>query len=62
MKNVVSVLALAAALCLLTPISLAVYQVGDVVADFTLNNAYGEPVSLHDFAGMAIILNFWGSG
>ena len=37
----------------------AQYQIGDPVADFTLNDAYGTPVSLSDFEGMVVLLNFW---
>jgi hypothetical protein len=37
----------------------AAYQVGDLIADFTLNDAYGTPVSLSDFADTVILLNFW---
>lgn len=37
----------------------AAYQVGDTVADFTLNDSYGNPVSLYDFEGMAVLMNFW---
>ena len=35
------------------------YIVGDRIADFTLNDAYGTPVSLYDFENMVILLNFW---
>ena len=35
------------------------YVVGDTIADFTLNDAYGTPVSLYDSDGMVILLNFW---
>jgi len=35
------------------------YVVGDPIADFTLNDAYGTPVSLYDFENMVILLNFW---
>lgn len=37
----------------------AAYQVGDSIADFTLNDAYGTPVSLYDSEGTVIVLNFW---
>jgi cytochrome oxidase Cu insertion factor (SCO1/SenC/PrrC family) len=40
----------------------ASYQVGDPIADFTLNDAYGTPVSLSDFQGTVILLNFWRTG
>jgi cytochrome oxidase Cu insertion factor (SCO1/SenC/PrrC family) len=39
--------------------ALAVYEVGDIVEDFTLNDAYGNPVSLSDFEGLTIVLAFW---
>ncbi len=37
----------------------AAYIVGDPIADFTLNDAYGTPVSLYDSEGMVIWLVFW---
>ena len=37
----------------------ATYYVGDLIADFTLNDASGTPVSLYDYAGNVIMLNFW---
>ncbi len=39
----------------------AAYQVGDRVNDFTLNDADGNPVSLSDFDGLAVVINFWSS-
>ncbi|MBN1355948.1 redoxin domain-containing protein [bacterium] len=50
--------ALCAMLALTAP-ALAVYEVGDFVTDFTLNDAYGNPVSLYDYTGMVIVLAFW---
>jgi cytochrome oxidase Cu insertion factor (SCO1/SenC/PrrC family) len=35
------------------------YVVGDHVADFTLNDAYGTPVSLYDHQDKVIWLTFW---
>lgn len=35
------------------------YIVGDPIADFTLNDAYGTPVSLYEFENTVILLNFW---
>ena len=55
----------ALALCVLTltvvtPADAAVpYIIGDHIADFTLNDAYGTPVSLYDFQTMAILVTFW---
>ena len=55
----------ALALCVLTltvvtPADAAVpYIIGDHIADFTLNDAYGTPVSLYDSDGMVIWLVFW---
>jgi cytochrome oxidase Cu insertion factor (SCO1/SenC/PrrC family) len=40
----------------------AAYIVGDTIADFTLNDAYGTPVSLYGFDGMVIWLVFWSDG
>ncbi len=37
----------------------AAYIVGDTIADFTLNDAYGTPVSLYDYQNTVILLNFW---
>ena len=37
----------------------AAYEVGDPVADFTLNDADGTPVSRSDYAGMVVWLVFW---
>ena len=42
--------------------SYAVYHVGDLVADFTLNDSNGNPVSLYDFMGMTVLINFWDTG
>ena len=39
----------------------AAYIVGDSIADFTLNDAYGTPVSLYDSEGLVIWLVFWTS-
>ena len=38
----------------------AAYEVGDPVADFTLNDADGTPVSLSDYEDMVVWLVFWG--
>jgi cytochrome oxidase Cu insertion factor (SCO1/SenC/PrrC family) len=37
----------------------AQYVVGDSIADFTLNDASGVPVSLYDYDGKVIFLTFW---
>lgn len=37
----------------------AAYIVGDPIADFTLNDAYGTPVSLYDSEDMVVFLTFW---
>ncbi len=37
----------------------AAYNEGDPVADFTLNDASGTPVSLSDFEGMVVLVTFW---
>lgn len=34
-------------------------EVGDTAYDFTLNDLNGNPVSLSDFRGRPVILNFW---
>lgn len=38
---------------------LAAYQLGDTVADFTLDDLTGTPVSLYDYFGGIIVLNFF---
>ena len=40
----------------------AQYQVGDTVGDFTLNDAYGTPVSLYDYQGQVVWVTFWRFG
>jgi peroxiredoxin len=35
------------------------YVVGDTIADFTLYDAYGTPVSLYDYQNTVILLDFW---
>ncbi len=35
------------------------YEVGDVVADFTLPNLAGEDVSLFDFSGKVVLVHFF---
>lgn len=40
----------------------AVYQVGDTITDFTLYDADGHAVSLYDYYGKVVFINFWGSG
>ena len=40
----------------------AQYQAGDTVGDFTLNDAYGTPVSLFDYQGQVVWLTFWRFG
>ncbi len=40
----------------------ATYHVGDTVANWTLNDADGNPVSLYDFMGMVVFINFWSAG
>lgn len=39
--------------------SYAVYAVGDVVSDFTLNDMNGNSVSLSDYRGYVILINFF---
>ena len=40
----------------------AVYQVGDHVDDFTLTDAFGNQVSLYDYANQVIFIDFWTPG
>ncbi len=37
----------------------AFYEIGEEVQDFTLLTPTGEPVSLSDFAGDVILINFF---
>jgi len=37
----------------------AQYIVGDTAADFTLPDAYGTNISLYDYEGQVVLLNFW---
>lgn len=41
---------------------IAVYQVGDTAADFTLFDSDGNPVSLYDYKGTIVLINFWQFG
>ena len=49
---------LGAVLALATPAH-ATYELGDIINDFTLNDLNGNPVSLSDFAGDIIVINFF---
>jgi cytochrome oxidase Cu insertion factor (SCO1/SenC/PrrC family) len=56
---------IAVPICLLISLFLLIssasaqYKVGDVVNDFTLGDLEDQPVSLYDFSGKAILLNFF---
>ena len=50
---------LCAGVATVVPGSAAAYQLGDVVNDFTYDNLAGEPVSLSDFAGDIVLINFF---
>ncbi len=54
-----SVVALCICMLALAGVAHAQYVVGDPVADFTLNDAYGTPVSLHEFENYVPWLVFW---
>jgi len=41
--------------------SQARYQVGDLVADFTLPDSQGNPVSLYDYSDEIVVIYFWSS-
>ncbi len=49
------------AMMLTSSAALGVYQLGDTVADFTLNDHLGNPVSLYDFYGKVIWIALWTS-
>lgn len=57
-----SVILILAAIILLLPAAFARYEIGDTVNDFTLNDAYGNPVSLYDYEGKVVLINFWQPG
>lgn len=40
----------------------AQYVVGDTVADFTLNDSNGTPVSLYDYQGQVVWIDLWRFG
>jgi peroxiredoxin len=44
-----------------TNIVTAQYAVGDTVTDFTLNDVNGNSVSLFQFKGKVVVLNFFAS-
>ncbi len=44
-----------------TQFSHATYHVGDTVNNFTLPDSEGNQVSLYNFSGMVVLLNFWTS-
>ena len=50
---------LSAVLVLIPSMALATYDIGDVVNDFTLLDVDGNSVSLYDFEGDVILLNFF---
>ncbi len=52
-------LLLLCALLLLAQPAQAGYQLGDTIDDFTLNDLSGTPVSLSDFAGDIVLINFF---
>jgi cytochrome oxidase Cu insertion factor (SCO1/SenC/PrrC family) len=37
----------------------ASYAVGDTVTNFTLNDVHGNPISLYNYQGEVILLNFF---
>ncbi|MCK5454350.1 MAG: redoxin domain-containing protein [Calditrichia bacterium] len=37
----------------------AAYAVGDTVTNFTLNDVHGNPISLNNYQGEVILLNFF---
>ncbi|GEM_PF-2049691 len=45
--------------CLSSGVAHAAYRVGDTVTNWTLNDHLGRAVSLTDFAGSVVIINFW---
>jgi hypothetical protein len=35
------------------------YEIGDVVDDFTLPSLDGDTISLSDYSGQVVLINFW---
>lgn len=56
-KTVLALIGLSALLAAHT--ALAAYSVGDTVADFTLNDSEGNPVSLYQYVGKVVWLNIY---
>jgi len=47
-------------LCLILPsVSFGQYAIGDSVPDFTLNDVDGNSISLSDYTGQVVLLNFF---
>lgn len=40
-------------------ITFSAYEVGDIVADFSLFNSEGDEISLYDFTGLPVIVEIW---
>jgi hypothetical protein len=40
-------------------VALAEYQIGDLVADFTLPDTARNPVSLYDYSDQVVMIFFW---
>ena len=38
------------------------YEIGDIVDNFTLPSATGDSISLHDFWGSVVLIHVWHSG
>ena len=49
----------AALIFFLNPISFAQIEEGQTAPDFSLKNLQGETVSLKDFKGKIVVLDFW---
>lgn len=60
MKRYVTLLSFLLSFSFLIPlISLGQYTVGDTVNNFTLSDIDNNPVSLYDYYGQVVLLNFW---
>lgn len=60
MKNLIGIMILIVCCFWIPSDGLAVYGVGDAVANVTLPDGNGQEISLFDFDGMAVLLYFWG--
>ena len=59
MKRLVSACLIVSLLLITTTTAPAAIPEGEAAPDFTLDDIYGVPHSLSDFAGKVVIVTFW---